>query len=181
MLIEKPWYASKGVWGGIIAAAAGVVALFGAPGWVEDLLGDEQLPEQLAAVGAAIGGLLAIIGRVMAKSRVTATKGSMLLLLLLLPAAIATPGCMTASPSERYRNAVNAYDLAATAVVAAEDAGLLSEADKQAIRRADTEAYHLLVEMRQALEAGEPDSLDAHLEELRRLLAILHRLADPES
>lgn len=57
----KPAWQSKAFWGGLIAAAASVAAIFG----VElDAVG---LTESVVAIIGAVGALLAIVGRFTAK------------------------------------------------------------------------------------------------------------------
>lgn len=65
---SKPWYASKGVWGGIVALLAGIAAMLG-----YTIGPDEQatLVNALIGVGGSIGGVLAVYGRVKAKDEVT--------------------------------------------------------------------------------------------------------------
>lgn len=63
----KKWYASKTVWGGLIAVASATAGLFG-------VYIDEQTQAQitdLALVGAgAVGGLIAIWGRIKADKEI---------------------------------------------------------------------------------------------------------------
>lgn len=64
---QKKWWQSKTVWGGVVAISAGAAGVFGITvGPVEQL----QLVEYLAAAGAAIGGLIAVYGRVSAKDEI---------------------------------------------------------------------------------------------------------------
>jgi hypothetical protein len=60
MYETKPWYTSVGVWGGILAAISPLVQMFGYE------LNVGALSEVLAAVGALVGGGMAIVGRVRA-------------------------------------------------------------------------------------------------------------------
>ena len=57
---SKAWYMSKGVWGGIIAIGAAIAGAFGYAVSPDDQAG---LAEAAVAVGAAVGGAIAIIGR----------------------------------------------------------------------------------------------------------------------
>lgn len=63
--MEKKWWESKGVWGGLVAVGAGVAGLFGYA-----LSADEQdaLAGAVAALASAIGGALAVYGRIKAAS-----------------------------------------------------------------------------------------------------------------
>ena len=61
--MDKAWYMSKGVWGGLIAIAAAVAGAFGIAVSPED---QASLAEAAVVVASAVGGALAIVGRVMA-------------------------------------------------------------------------------------------------------------------
>jgi len=58
---------SKGVWGGIIAMAAGLLGLLGYRVVPADA---ELLVEALVGVAAAVGGIIAIVGRVVASKKI---------------------------------------------------------------------------------------------------------------
>ncbi len=59
----KQWYQSKAVWGGVIAIIASLVQLMGYH-ISQDLQGD--LADQAVTLAGAIGGLVAIWGRIAA-------------------------------------------------------------------------------------------------------------------
>lgn len=63
----KNWWQSKTIWGGIITVVAVALGAFG-----YTLSGDDQivLVEIVSTIGGAIGGLLAIYGRVKASKAV---------------------------------------------------------------------------------------------------------------
>lgn len=63
----KNWWQSKTIWGGIITVLAVALGAFG-----YTLSGDDQiaLVEIVSTIGGAIGGLLAIYGRVKASKAV---------------------------------------------------------------------------------------------------------------
>lgn len=65
---SKPWFQSKGVWGGAIAVAAGVAGLFGF-NLDAGLQGD--LTEWIVSIGGIVGAGLAIYGRIKATTRVS--------------------------------------------------------------------------------------------------------------
>lgn len=69
MAAGKPALASKGVWGGALAALAGVVPVAAAALGL-DAETQGHLVEVLAGLGAVIGGVLAIWGRVAATRRI---------------------------------------------------------------------------------------------------------------
>lgn len=64
---SKNFFASKTVWGGLIAVAATVATWFGYGIGTTDQAG---LVDGLVAIGGAVGGILAIVGRVMASKTV---------------------------------------------------------------------------------------------------------------
>lgn len=61
--MDKAWYMSKGVWGGLIAIGAAVAGAFGIVVSPED---QASLAEAAVVVAGGVGGALAIVGRVMA-------------------------------------------------------------------------------------------------------------------
>lgn len=60
---DKKWYESKGVWGGLVTLVAAGAAI---AGYTINDADVEQLTNLATALGAAIGGVLAIWGRVAA-------------------------------------------------------------------------------------------------------------------
>jgi len=64
---NKPWYQSKAVIGGAIAVAAGVAGLFGYAITPEDTA---AVTDAIVAVGAAVGGILAVVGRLQATKKI---------------------------------------------------------------------------------------------------------------
>lgn len=60
---EKEWYKSKTVWGGLIAVGAAVAGGFGV---VVDADTQSQVADIIVVVIGAVGGLIAIYGRVKA-------------------------------------------------------------------------------------------------------------------
>jgi len=63
----KPWYMSKGVWGGVIALLAAILGAFGYALGADD---QAALADIALSIGGAFGGLLAIYGRVKASKGV---------------------------------------------------------------------------------------------------------------
>lgn len=63
----KNLFASKTVWGGIAALLAGVVGLLGYNIGAED---QASLVELGTGIAAAVGGIVAIVGRVVASKRI---------------------------------------------------------------------------------------------------------------
>jgi hypothetical protein len=86
----KGLFASRTVWGGLIALLAGVLGVFGIS--MDDATQQAAIEVGLA-LGSAIGGAVAIYGRIKASKRITPSSGSGMkaLLLLFLPALLA--GC----------------------------------------------------------------------------------------
>ena len=68
----KPWYASKGIWGSIIAIISLALGLFGGHAMTPEA--QVTLTDQIVAVasgiGTLIGSILAIIGRLTAKTAI---------------------------------------------------------------------------------------------------------------
>jgi hypothetical protein len=65
---SKKWYTSKTVWGGVVAVVAGVAGQF----FGVDVDADTQdaLATKIPAAISALGGLVAIVGRIVAQDRV---------------------------------------------------------------------------------------------------------------
>lgn len=64
---SKAWYASKGVVGGVVAVLSVVAGAFGYNLSPED---QEAIVVSIAAIGSAVGGLLAIYGRLHANRKI---------------------------------------------------------------------------------------------------------------
>lgn len=64
---EKSWYQSKAVWGGIIAMVAGIAGAFGYSIGAED---QAVVVDSIVAGVGAVGGFLAVYGRVKASSKI---------------------------------------------------------------------------------------------------------------
>jgi hypothetical protein len=63
----KPWWQSKTMWGAIMTIASATLGVLGYD------IGDaerEAMTGVLTSLGAAIGGLVAIIGRIKARNRI---------------------------------------------------------------------------------------------------------------
>lgn len=63
----KKWYESKAVWGGVVALVCGAAGVFGFAVPEQDMASLEQA---LLAIGSAVGGVLAIYGRVTSKTNI---------------------------------------------------------------------------------------------------------------
>lgn len=64
----KSIFASKTVWGGIVALLAGVAGIFG---YAIDTTLQTDLVNYITGIAATIGGAVAIYGRIMASKKVT--------------------------------------------------------------------------------------------------------------
>jgi hypothetical protein len=62
----KQWYRSKTVWGGLVALAAGLAR---AAGIEVDAALQGEIADSLLAIASALGGLVAIYGRLVAETR----------------------------------------------------------------------------------------------------------------
>jgi len=65
MNVSKPWYLSRTIWASVITVATGAAGLFGVPTGVID---NGALTETMLQLVSAISGLVAIFGRVSAKT-----------------------------------------------------------------------------------------------------------------
>jgi hypothetical protein len=63
----KPWWQSKTLWGAIVTIASATLGLLGYDLAEADR---EALTGLLTSLGAALGGLIAIVGRFKAKNRI---------------------------------------------------------------------------------------------------------------
>ncbi|WP_223477099.1 hypothetical protein [Oricola indica] len=63
----KPWYLSKTIWGALVSVAATLGAMFGLP---VDAAGQTALTEAILQTVSALAGIVAILGRVAASSRI---------------------------------------------------------------------------------------------------------------
>ncbi len=72
MIEMKPWYQSKTVWGGLIALSAPLLKFAGV-----DLAADAQgqLTDALVTLAGAVGGVLAIYGRMSATTAIQGGAG----------------------------------------------------------------------------------------------------------
>jgi phytoene dehydrogenase-like protein len=63
----KPWYLSKTIWGALVSVAATLAGMLGLP---VDAGGQAALTDALLQVISAVAGIVAILGRVSATSRI---------------------------------------------------------------------------------------------------------------
>jgi hypothetical protein len=63
-LTTKAWWQSKTILGGAVAVAAGLFGLFGVD---IDAPTQDSIVQNLVAIGSALGGLVAVYGRLKAK------------------------------------------------------------------------------------------------------------------
>jgi hypothetical protein len=63
----KPWWQSKTLWGAVVTIASAVLGLTGLDLAEADR---EALTGLLASLGAGLGGVIAIMGRIRARSRI---------------------------------------------------------------------------------------------------------------
>lgn len=67
----KEWYKSKAVWGGVIAAVAGIAANFGIN--INETL-QADISDWIVSAVAIVGGLLSIYGRIVATKQIGPSK-----------------------------------------------------------------------------------------------------------
>lgn len=64
---KKPWYASAGIWGAVIAVVAGLAGIWG---WTLAPADQASLVTALSTIGAVVGGLIAGHGRAVATKQI---------------------------------------------------------------------------------------------------------------
>ena len=67
MTDEKPWFLSKTIWSALVSVAATLAAMFG---FSVDAVGQSALAEAMLQTVSAVAGIVAILGRVGATSRI---------------------------------------------------------------------------------------------------------------
>lgn len=67
MFDTKPWWQSKTLWGSIVTLGSAALGLAGLEIGEADR---EGLIELLSSLGAALGGIVAIVGRISARRRI---------------------------------------------------------------------------------------------------------------
>ena len=68
MTDQKPWYASRAVWGALIAIAA---SLGGMAGWTFSVDDQSRLADLAVEAASLAGALLALFGRIAARKTIT--------------------------------------------------------------------------------------------------------------
>ena len=67
MIDSKPWYQSRTVWASVVAMLAAFGSLIGEPGAA---FADPALIDAILTVVSAVAGFVALLGRLMARSRI---------------------------------------------------------------------------------------------------------------
>ncbi|MBS3650791.1 hypothetical protein KEU06_19450 [Pseudaminobacter sp. 19-2017] len=67
MTSVKPWYSSRTVWAAIVTVLMALCGLFGVP---LDGFHESEMADALLQAATAIAGIVALIGRLVAKSRI---------------------------------------------------------------------------------------------------------------
>ncbi|MBX3568764.1 MAG: hypothetical protein KF914_11955 [Rhizobiaceae bacterium] len=67
MIETKPWYLSRTVWASLVAIVAAGLGMVGAPA---DAVADPALVDAILKVVAAIAGVVSLVGRLKATSRI---------------------------------------------------------------------------------------------------------------
>lgn len=68
---EKPWWASKSIWGALVAILASILAAFGYDIGAED---QSAIVQSVVSIVGAVGAVVAVYGRVTAQKRVKKAK-----------------------------------------------------------------------------------------------------------
>lgn len=140
---SKPWFASKGVWGSL-TAAAGSLFLFlesvspgSVPEDVAEQVADPNLPMALTSAAVFIAALVSWVGRVVASKPIAsgvAGKGAGLLLLALtagacLPMVAVAPGCGVVRAIAGSDDPIAAYDQANEVYIAVVEVAVRARTD----------------------------------------------------
>lgn len=64
---EKIWYLSRGIWGGVASIVGGLALLVGIEIDVNEV---EALRESMLALATVVGGILSVVGRKRAESKI---------------------------------------------------------------------------------------------------------------
>ncbi|NMG38984.1 hypothetical protein GRZ55_07000 [Chelativorans sp. ZYF759] len=64
---SKPWYRSRTIWASLVTVAAALAAIVGIPFAEAD---QAMLTETILQTVTAVGGLVALVGRLVARSRI---------------------------------------------------------------------------------------------------------------
>jgi hypothetical protein len=92
---SKEWYKSKTIWAALVTVVVGTLAMAG----VGELEGQEDsLVELIMQIVTLVSGVLALVGRITAKAKVSGPGGSSLLLLAL--GLLLIGGCVTIAPEQ---------------------------------------------------------------------------------
>lgn len=138
----KPWYQSKAVIAGIIATVCTILLAFGVTGAGGVSEESEPIADNIIALIAAITAIIGIIGRIVAKTKITATKKNLSIILIL--SVLALSGCLEVQMSARYQQATEM-----SAIVVAELNARCQAGDPNACKQgldAASETLNLLVD-----------------------------------
>lgn len=104
---DKPWFKSRGVWGAVITLVAAIAGMIGLEISAEE---KAELVETLPLIAATVGGLLALVGRVWARSRIggdkTRLRSSGLAMLVAMGLALLLGGCSLGGLAAGYSAAM---------------------------------------------------------------------------
>lgn len=65
--LNKSWWQSRTVWGGLVAAGAGIAGVFDISLPPEE---QDQIVDLVLALTSALGGLVAVVGRIKAERKI---------------------------------------------------------------------------------------------------------------
>lgn len=101
----KQWYKSKTIWASLVTVVIGLLATFGAI----DLEGEQDsIVDSIMQIVTLVSGIVALIGRVRAKSKISGNSGGsyVLILLICMTIAFGVGGCGDVNMSPQYQQAV---------------------------------------------------------------------------
>ena len=183
----KAWYASKAIWGGIVAVLAGIVsAVFGISFSAADQV---ELVNIIITLASALGGLLAIWGRLKAKAPIgkpTIPPGTATALLLAaMLGALVVAGPIACASRVAETPAQTVYGIQADLTVAQRTALAFIKSDqasptaKDVVKRLDATAVDAVKAAQDAVRAGDSPTIPAAIATARNAVdALLHTLAE---
>lgn len=182
----KAWYLSRAVWGGIVAILASLLSAFGIN--LDETAQAEAVNVGLALAGA-IGGTLAIYGRVKASAPIgrptvpPGTTTALLMAAMLGTLVVAGPIACASRVAETPAQTV--YGIQADLVLAQRTALVFVQSDqanptaKDVVKRLDATAVEAVKAAQEAVRAGNSPTIPAAVATARNAVeALAHYLAE---
>lgn len=182
----KAWYLSRAVWGGVVASLASLFSAFGVN--LDEAAQADAVNIGLALAGA-VGGALAIYGRVKASAPIgksTVPPGTVpALLMAAMLGALVVAGPIACASRVAETPAQTVYGIQADLVIAQRTALAFIKSDqasptaKDVVKRLDATAVDAVKAAQNAVRAGDSPTIPAAIATARNAVdALLHTLAE---